>query len=74
MWILKWVLIGIVALVVLAIIAGQAGLLKGKAPTDLGVRDGRLKGLSLTENCVSSQAGLYPDAKQRRDRPAATAG
>lgn len=66
MWILKWVLIGIVALVVLAIIAGQAGLLKGKAPTDLGVRDGRLKGLSLTENCVSSQAGLYPDAKQRQ--------
>lgn len=62
---LKWVVIGLVLLVVLVVAAGQAGLLKGKAPPDLGVRDGRLKGLSATENCVSSQAGLYPDAKQR---------
>jgi uncharacterized protein (DUF1499 family) len=60
-----WFLIGIIALVVVAIGAGQAGLLKGKAPTDLGVQNGRLKGLSATDNCVSSQAGLYPEHRQR---------
>ena len=33
---------------------------------DLGVQAGRLKAPSLTENSVSSQAGLYPDHPQRR--------
>ena len=41
------------------LVAGQMGLLQGKMPTDLGVKDGRLKALSNTPNCVSSQAGLY---------------
>ena len=43
---------------------GQLGLLKGKAPTDLGVHDGRLKPPSKTPNSVSSQAVLYPDHPQ----------
>ncbi len=40
--------------------AGQAGLFKGTAPTDLGVRDGKLKAPSTSPNSVSSQAGLWP--------------
>jgi len=66
MLILKWIAIVILTLVVSAIIAGQMGLLQGKAPTDLGVRQGKLKGLSSTANSVSSQADLYPDHPQRK--------
>ena len=62
----KWVLIVVIALVVAAILAGQAGLLQGKVPADLGVQQGRLKGLSATDNSVSSQADLYPDHPQRK--------
>ena len=65
MAILKWVVIVVVVLVVAAILAGQAGLLKGRPPQDLGVRDGRLKPPSRTENSVTSQAALFPDAPQR---------
>src|SRR5882672_312161 len=54
----------VVALVVLVLIAGRAGLLKGRAP-QLGVHDGRLKPPKRTPNSVSSQAMLYPDAPQR---------
>ncbi len=53
------------ALVALAFLAGQLGLLAGRAPADLGVRDGRLKLPSLTPNSVSSQAHLHPDAPRR---------
>jgi uncharacterized protein (DUF1499 family) len=53
------------ALPLLLLAAGQLGLLKGQLPNDLGVRDGRLKGLSNTPNCVSSQAGLQGDHVQR---------
>ncbi len=63
---LKWVVICLLVLVVGAIVAGQAGLLQGKAPDDLGVRDGKLKGLSATDNSVSSQAGLYPGHPQQQ--------
>lgn len=42
-------------------VAGQLGFLRGSAPTDLGVKEGRLKPPSGTENSVSSQAGLYPE-------------
>lgn len=63
---IKWMVIVVVVLVVVAIIAGQAGLLRGSAPSDLGVKQGRLKGLSATDNCVSSQADLYPDHPQRK--------
>lgn len=60
---MRW--LSIAAIVVLglplaALLAGQAGLLAGHAPTDLGVRDGRLKPPSKTPNSVSSQADLWP--------------
>ena len=47
------------------IIAGQLGLLRGKAPQDLGFKDGKLKRISRTPNCVSSQAALWPDDRQK---------
>lgn len=58
---LKWLLLALVLLAVGVLVAGQAGALKGHRPTDLGVKDGRLKPPSATPNSVSSQAGLYPD-------------
>ncbi len=65
MTIVKWLLIAVVVLALAGVIAGQFGLLQGQAPTDLGVRDGRLKALPKTPNCVSSQAALTPDHPQR---------
>jgi uncharacterized protein (DUF1499 family) len=59
--IMTWLLYALIVLVVAVLAAGQAGLFAGKAPTDLGVVNGRLKPPSRTENSVSSQAGLYPD-------------
>ena len=61
MTILKWVLIVSFVLVIGAIGAGRAGLLRGSAPTDLGARNGKLAPPSATDNSVSSQAALYPD-------------
>ena len=66
MLVIKWVVVVVLVLVVSAIFAGQIGLLRGKAPTDLGVKQGKLKGLSFTDNSVSSQAGLYLDHPQRK--------
>jgi uncharacterized protein (DUF1499 family) len=60
--VLKWLLIAIVALAILGIIAGQLGMLSGKPPGDLGVKDGKLKRPSNTNNSVSSQAKLWPSA------------
>ena len=65
MVILKWIVIVIIGLVVLLILAGQLGLLRGQAPADLGVRDGKLKRPSLTPNSVTSQADLFPDHPRR---------
>lgn len=65
MWIIKWTVIVIVVLALAAVAAGQLGLLQGQAPTDLGVRDGRMKPPSNTPNSVSSQASLYPTHPQR---------
>ena len=62
---LAYVVAAIAALAVLLVAAGQLGLLAGHAPTDLGVKDGRLKPPSTTPNSVSSQAELYPDNPQR---------
>jgi uncharacterized protein (DUF1499 family) len=61
----KVLVFGLALLCALAVSVGQLGLFAGTAPTDLGVRDGRLKPPSLTENSVSSQSGLYPDHPQR---------
>jgi uncharacterized protein (DUF1499 family) len=63
--ILKWGLIAVVALVVLAVVAGQLGLLRGSAPTDLGVREGKLKAPSKSPNSVTSQAELWPNHPQQ---------
>jgi uncharacterized protein (DUF1499 family) len=62
-------LLALILLITLAaaavLVAGRMGFLQGQAPTDLGVREGRLKPPSATENSVSSQAGLYPTAPMR---------
>ena len=62
---LIWLPLILVALVLLVFVAGQIGLLKSHAPDDLGVRDGKLKPPSSTENCVTSQAGLHPEHPQQ---------
>jgi uncharacterized protein (DUF1499 family) len=65
---LRWMLIAagiVVALTLLVAGAGQFGLLAGTPPTDLGVRDGRLKAPAPTPNSVSSQADLWPSHPQR---------
>lgn len=52
-------LLGLFALLLIGLlVAGQLGALQGKVPTELGVKNGRLKALCNTANCVSSQAGL----------------
>jgi uncharacterized protein (DUF1499 family) len=61
---LKWLLITPVALGVLLVLAGQAGLLSGQAPSNLGLRDGKLKPPSKTPNSVSSQTDLWPEHEQ----------
>jgi uncharacterized protein (DUF1499 family) len=66
MLIVKWFIIAVLLLVVVAVAAGQLGFLQGTPPTDLGVRDGKLKPPSMTENSVTSQAALYPDHPQRK--------
>lgn len=65
MALLKWIVFALLALAVAAVVAGQLGLLGGRQPDDLGVKNGRLKPPSSTENSVSSQAGLYPDHPMR---------
>ena len=65
-WLVIWSVVMTLVLIVLAVAAGQLGFLQGTEPTDLGVRDGRLKPPSSTENSVSSQAALYPDHPQRQ--------
>jgi uncharacterized protein (DUF1499 family) len=60
----RYALLLVLALAMLALallIAGQVGLLRGTPPTDLGVKDGKLKRPSKTENSVTSQADLWPD-------------
>jgi uncharacterized protein (DUF1499 family) len=65
MTILKWLLIILLGLAVLAVLAGQMGLLRGSAPSDLGVREGKLKRPSKTPNSVTSQAALWPEHPQQ---------
>ena len=43
--------------------AGQFGLLRGAAPSERGLRDGRLKPPSRTPNSVTSQADLWPGSE-----------
>jgi uncharacterized protein (DUF1499 family) len=65
MW--KWIKRIVIAALVLAaatVLAGQFGLFKGQPPSDLGVREGRLKAPAGTPNSVSSQASLWPGHPQ----------
>ena len=64
MAILKWLILGGLALAMVAVMAGRLGLLRGTAPADLGVKDGKLKPPSKTPNSVSSQADLWPGHPQ----------
>ena len=60
---LRWIWITaavLLALALLGLAAGRLGLLTGKPPADLGVREGRLKAPSTSPNSVSSQAALWP--------------
>ena len=58
------VLAAIVILVPLLLLAaGQFGMLRGSAPADLGVRDGKLKAPSKTDNSVSSQASAWKEGE-----------
>ncbi len=66
MLIIKWLVITVMLVIVLAVAAGQLGFLQGTAPNDLGVHDGKLKPPSMTENSVTSQVALYPDHPQRK--------
>ena len=61
----KVLLLLLLALPALLLVAGQLGALRGRAPDDLGIHNGRLKPPSMTPNSVSSQADLYPDHPQR---------
>ena len=70
MVLVKWFLIALLVLIAAAVIAGQMGALRGRAPADLGVKQGRLKAPSLNPNSVSSQADLYPDHLQLQSVPA----
>lgn len=58
-------LLAVAILALVLFIAGQAGLLRGKAPSDLGIQDGKLKRPSRTPNSVTSQADLWPDHPQK---------
>ena len=62
---LIWGLGALAVLGLLVMVAGRLGLLSGIAPSNPGVRDGRLKPPSRTPNSVSSQAALYPDHPMR---------
>jgi uncharacterized protein (DUF1499 family) len=65
MTILNWLALGSLALVALALMAGQLGLLSGRTPARLGVDGGKLKAPSSTPNSVSSQAALWPGHPQQ---------
>lgn len=62
---LRRVLWALVLLGIALVLAGQFGALRGQPPTDLGVRDGRLKAPSQSPNSVSSQAGLWAGHPQQ---------
>ena len=65
---MRFVILFVLAVAIVAlllIIAGQVGFLKGKAPDDLGIKDGKLKRISRTPNSVSSQADQWPDDRQK---------
>lgn len=77
---LKWslIILGLMtALVAVTLVAARWSVFGGQPPSDLGVRDGRLKAPSATRNSVTSQAGLWPGhpmQEQARIAPLALRG
>ena len=61
MYVVIWIALAVVAV----LLAARFGVFAGRMPADLGLRDGKLKPPSRTENSVSSQADLWPDAPQK---------
>ena len=59
MYLLKILVIVMMGLAVALLAAGQAGMLRGAAPTDLGLKNGQLKPPAHNPNSVSSQAALH---------------
>ncbi|MEO6423401.1 MAG: DUF1499 domain-containing protein [Candidatus Nitrotoga sp.] len=58
------------ALAMAIIVAGQTGLFNGKRPTDLGLRNGKLKApLAESSNSVSSQAAQHPHSDYHNIAP-----
>jgi uncharacterized protein (DUF1499 family) len=58
--ILKILVLTIAGLAIALLAAGQAGMLRGTAPTDLGLKNGQLKPPNNSPNSVSSQAARHP--------------
>jgi uncharacterized protein (DUF1499 family) len=68
---------GLVALAVAVLLAAQLGAFSGRAPSNLGVREGKFKPPSKTANSVSSQADLWvqhPMQDEARIAPLALKG
>lgn len=63
--VLAWSTSALALAAVALLLAAQFGALRGQPPSDLGVRDGRLKRPSKTPNSVSSQADLWPGHAQQ---------
>lgn len=63
--VLTLALAALLALPLAVLVAAQLGAFSGRVPSDLGVRDGRLKPPSATPNSVHSQAASWPDHPQR---------
>ena len=63
---LRYLFLFLIIVVAVFWLAGQMGLLRGKAPGDLGVHNNRLKTPSVTPNSVSSQAHFYPEHPQAK--------
>ena len=71
---LKWLVLAAILATALAVGAGQIGLLQGRQPPDLGVRDGKFKAPSATPNSVSSQALLWSGHEAAQIEPLALRG
>ncbi len=65
---MTWIKLASMLVVLLGVglfVAGRMGLLRGTPPSDLGVKDGRLKAPSRSPNSVSSQTALHADHPMR---------
>ncbi len=63
-WI-KLLALVLLGLALLLLVAGQLGALAGSEPSNLGLREGKLKPPAKTPNSVSSQADLWPEHPMR---------